>query len=211
MIQPEIIYASACALTFAAPTLATAIHRRVRRVVIARGIRREIVRMDRTSMPKASSKLLEVQTFTVDFTTGKWTAYQSPTEDTQRPPAPQPPQPGRQALKMPQARDHGPFGPVSRPWSMPLPDTARGAAWSDCHRFAPGAERQRDPRAQMIGQEPPVSLICPGCELEQAPMVEDARSCPYCGLRMKLHGPRLFWWREVLEVPEWTPSAGRKA
>jgi hypothetical protein len=106
--------------------------------------------------------------------------------------------PGRQVLSLP--RD-GFFG---RPW-QPFPAHARSARWAELHRFAQGADRQRDPRATHIGEEPPLALVCPGCELEQAPITEGSRDCPYCGLHLRLHGPRIFWWRAAIDVPEWKP------
>jgi len=106
--------------------------------------------------------------------------------------------PGRQSLNMPGR----PFS--LSPWSPPVPEHARNAPWSMVHRFAPGAQRQTDPRGMCHGEEPPLSFICMGCELEQPPLTSD-RSCAYCGLVLKVRGPRVFWWREAVEVGEWRP------
>lgn len=113
--------------------------------------------------------------------------------------------PGRQAIRIPghMVRE-GMFGRMVA-WSPPFPRGARNAAWSDLHRFAPGArDRQKSPGARFITEEPPIALICVGCELEQPPL-EDERACPYCGIHMKAHGSRVFWWRDAVEVAEWTP------
>lgn len=117
--------------------------------------------------------------------------------------------PGRQVLKMPE--EIGPFGERQK-WSRPFPSNANSAAWSDLHRFAPGADQQRDPRGAYLGQEPPVAMVCPGCELEQPPLRSEAvRGCPYCGLKLRLFGARVFWWREAVEVEAWSPSDGGRS
>lgn len=107
--------------------------------------------------------------------------------------------PGRQPL--PQL-ERQPFGGLAR-WS-PIPEHARSARWSDVHRYAPGAQRQTDPRAVMVGQEPPLSFVCVGCELAMPPL-QTSRDCPYCGIHLLVRGPRVFWWRDQVEVGEWRP------
>lgn len=112
--------------------------------------------------------------------------------DTGEPPAPPAPRlpPGRQAV------DVG-------PWDRPPPH-ARCAPWADLHHYPKGVDRQIDPRAAMVGQVPPTSLECPGCELQLQPLYRD-RSCPYCGLKFDLRGPVVFFWREAIEVKPWKP------
>jgi hypothetical protein len=110
--------------------------------------------------------------------------------------------PGRQPI----ATGHVARDPDGRPvaWSRPVPPHAQSAPWSDVHLFPPGV-RQVDPRASIVGASPPLALVCIGCELEQAPLY-DRRACPYCGLQMRTFGPRVFWWREPVEVEAWTPG-----
>jgi hypothetical protein len=95
---------------------------------------------------------------------------------------------------------------VSR-WEPAIPAKAQSAFWEDAHRFAPGCKPTRDSTFGILHMEPPLSLICPACELEQAPLLHGDRRCGYCGLRLHLHGSRLYWWRPSLpEVPEWEPK-----
>lgn len=128
-------------------------------------------------------------------------------------PAPQPPAApklaaGRQNLK--QMFEADPFG-QRKAWSRPFPSDAKSAAWADLHTYAEGSDKQRDPRAAFIGQDPPIAMLCPGCELEQPPLrTDDVRPCPYCGLRLKLFGARVFWWREAIEVQPWSPTRGER-
>lgn len=89
-------------------------------------------------------------------------------------------------------------------WELPVPARAQCAPWADIHRFPKGVDRQRDPRATLVGEAPPLAMVCPACELEQPTLFRD-RTCGYCGLKLKLHAPVVFWWREAVDVPEWKP------
>lgn len=92
-------------------------------------------------------------------------------------------------------------------WQRPIPHGANCALWEDVHTFAPGGKPKRDPYAGLCHGDPPLSLRCPICEADQAPIHHsgETRKCVYCGLTMKTHGSRLFWWREPSTVTvEWT-------
>jgi hypothetical protein len=115
-------------------------------------------------------------------------------------------EPGRQHVAMPREAAHGLMGLVAGlPWKPAVPRNAHSALWEDCHRFAEGAKPKRDPHYGLTHQEPPLAFICPACDLEQTPLIGGDRSCPYCGVKLKLHGTRVFWWREHVEIPEWRP------
>lgn len=91
-----------------------------------------------------------------------------------------------------------------RPWTPP--DISRSAPFERLHRFMPGVKVVRDPVYGLLQHEPPLALICPACELEQPPLTNGERSCPYCGLKLKVHGTAIFWWREPApDVPHWAP------
>lgn len=178
------------AATFAALRFAPELRRAVRRWIIARAIRRA----DEPEAPGATITLED------------WAAHREARASAAPARAPSLP-PGRQRIHLARVAELTSHGLIARPWTPPIPAEADSAAWSDVHRFAPGAERQRDSRAACLGQEPPISLVCIGCELEQPPLF-DERACAYCGLRMKPHGSRVFWWREAAEVPMWQPQRG---
>jgi hypothetical protein len=118
--------------------------------------------------------------------------------------APRPPKakpgPGRQAIAMPS--NVTPYG--GPPWAGLIPPEAHYAAYEDCHTYAKGARPVRDDFG--YHGEPALSFICPGCELEQPPILTGTRVCGYCGLRTLLHGSRLIWWRKAVEVAEWKPA-----
>ena len=70
----------------------------------------------------------------------------------------------------------------------------------------PGCRPKRDAYIGLHHVEPALAMICVGCELEQAPLTHGERTCAYCGLRLKLFGSRVFWWREPgPAVEEWRP------
>lgn len=110
--------------------------------------------------------------------------------------------PGRQHIAMP--AELGMYG--ARPWSLTIPTDARSAPWEDLHRFAAGAKPKRDPYYGLMAPEPPLSMVCVICELVQTPIrgTSEERTCAYCGLKYRSHGTRVFWWREPIEVPEWS-------
>jgi len=108
-------------------------------------------------------------------------------------------EPGRQRVRMPAG------GPFDTPWSM-IPKEAKSGPWEDFHTFPPGGKPKRDSVFGLQG-EAPLSFVCMACELEQPPITQTERVCPYCGLRLQRHGSRLYWWRPSLpEVPEWEPK-----
>jgi hypothetical protein len=124
------------------------------------------------------------------------------------PPAPPPMPPGRQRVAMPGEQVHHPlFGRISEGsgWSRPFPRNAYTANWEDVHTFAPGVKPKRDPHMGLHANEPPISLLCPGCELEQTPLTSGSRTCPYCGMRLTLFGSLVAFWREAVEAPTWSP------
>lgn len=166
----------------------------IRRWLIARAIRRDLRYLRHTA-----TGLMRVE-------------ETAPVQPPLSPPPPRPAglPPGRQRVRVGAAAIATDRGIELRPWTPPIPAEAHSGSWSDVHRFAPGAERQRDSRAACLGQEPPISLVCIGCELEQPPLFEE-RACAYCGLHMKPHGSRVFWWREQLEVPAWIPNMRKGA
>jgi hypothetical protein len=107
--------------------------------------------------------------------------------------------PGRQTIRMPQSV-HSVFGGSA--WSL-TPPGAHEAPWEDCHTFPKGGRPTRD--AAGLNGEPAIAFVCPGCELAQPPMQEERRACGYCGLNIRRHGTRLYWWRTEIEVQEWKP------
>lgn len=182
--------------------------RPIRRWMIARALQR-VLREERRT-PGARQGRSDAQTFEIKLFGGTTITFDGADTEIGSAPNPQcgPPAlaPGRQAIRIPghMVRE-GMFGRMVA-WSPPIPAGARNAAWSDLHRFAPGAtNRQKSPGARFITEEPPIALVCVGCELEQPPL-EDERACPYCGIHMKAHGSRVFWWRDAVQVAEWSPS-----
>lgn len=125
------------------------------------------------------------------------------TEPAQEPPTRLPP--GRQAIRLPGELSH--FGQAAS-WTPPIPAGARSANWEDLHTFAPGCRPRRHSEFGLIAPEPPIALVCVACELAQAPLrgTSEERACGYCGLKLRTHGTRVFWWREPLEVPAWRPG-----
>lgn len=187
--------------------VAPELRRAARRWIIARAIRR--VHRDLHTAAAAIRRADEAEASGATVTLIKPpTVTEAPAISPPKPPArtsslP----PGRQRIHLARVAELTSHGLIARPWTPPIPAEAHSASWSDVHRFAPGAERQRDSRAACLGQEPPISLVCVGCEMEQPPLF-DERACAYCGLHMKPHGSRVFWWREQLEVPMWQPQRG---
>jgi hypothetical protein len=114
--------------------------------------------------------------------------------------APAPPEPAKSTAPLPAGRQRI-AAPLTR---RQFPRDAHHAGYEDVHEFAPGTKPKRDPYYGLINGAPPVALICPGCELEQAPL-QGQRSCAYCGLKLRLVGNQVFWWREPVEVAEWRP------
>jgi hypothetical protein len=106
------------------------------------------------------------------------------------PPKPKPKrEPGRQRIAMP-SDGMSIFGGSS--WRGPIPKGARKGRWEDHHTFP-----DRKPSRDYFGLhgDPPISFVCPACELEQPP-VHAERTCPYCGLHLRALGSFLFWWRD---------------
>ena len=123
---------------------------------------------------------------------------------------PPPLPPGRQRIRPTVVRSHGMFGMVQEEgWQRPVPAHAQHAPWESRHTFPPGREPKRDPYLGIRPHDPPLSFICPACDLEQAPVGHhDDRDCPYCGVHIKLHGTTLYWWRPEgtwASAPEWKP------
>ena len=116
--------------------------------------------------------------------------------------------PGRQHIAMPMDLGaNGPFAINLSPWKPTIPAGAKSAWWEDLHTFAPGARPKRHEHFGLTGQEPPLSMTCVACELEQTPLrISEPRKCPYCGIIYRLHGSRVFWWREAVEVTAWEAS-----
>lgn len=97
---------------------------------------------------------------------------------------------------------------IARHWKPPIPAGAKHMLWEDIHTFAPGGKPKRDPYYGLHGGDPPMSLKCPMCECEQAPMQisGQSRKCTYCGLTLKAFGTRIFWWRDQTSAAlEWRP------
>lgn len=171
-----------------------------RRRVIARGIRRRLIERNRW-LDRAGEPDAVWEDVVAPDSAKAWFDSFALVAQIARPvaSAESRPPPGRQPL--PQL-ERQPFGGLAR-WS-PIPEHARSARWSDVHRYAPGAQRQTDPRAVMVDQEPPLSFVCVGCELAMPPL-QTSRDCPYCGIHLLVRGPRVFWWRDHVEVGEWRP------
>lgn len=208
MTLSEALLLGACALTFSAPLIPAAV-RRLRPAAPVAVDPVPVVEVTMGAWEDEEDEEDDLDDVSADAPpVGRYNMfYRDSSAFSYEPSAPikptPPRQPGRQALKMPTER--GPFGD-SQPWSRPFPDHAHSAAWHSVHRYAPGGDQQRDPRAAFIGQDPPIAMVCPGCELEQTPLrTEGVRGCPYCGLKLRLFGARVFWWREAVQVPEWRP------
>ncbi|HYF09526.1 MAG TPA: hypothetical protein VD970_18040 [Acetobacteraceae bacterium] len=173
--------------------------RPVRRLLIARAIRR-VIKAER----KASEERRAVRS--TPRSTVMWTGHGDVlqlgrTAEVASTASSLPP--GRQNISMPTVMVRSGIFASARPWKPEIPADAKSAPWPDLHRFAAGAaERQKSPGGRYLSEEPPIALVCVGCELEQPPL-DDERRCPYCGIVMKVHGSRVFWWRDPVEVPEW--------
>lgn len=82
----------------------------------------------------------------------------------------------------------------------------RCAPWENIHTFA-GPRPRRDDYG-LHGMTDPLSMICPACELEQPPLMQGERGCPYCGLRLQISGTYVLWWRAAIEPAlQWPPRA----
>lgn len=181
------------------------IPRLIRRWLIARGIRRQLLGGARREIMRDREAVSdEAGTFVINriVSVGPagpvgnllWTGNHvaEPAK-----PAPAPAAKWRQHIAMPGSNNM--FAP---PWIMMQPG-AHEAAWEDLHTFPKGERPTRDSVGVHGGS--PIAFVCPGCDLAQPPMTEEHRSCGYCGLKVRRVSMRLYWWREPTEVQEWKP------
>ncbi|MFN3582910.1 hypothetical protein [Phenylobacterium sp.] len=154
---------------------------------------------------------LDASTFAIFDFAGEPSAGAGGEEDddiddiSQDDPPPLKPRDGRQELAMPATGSafDALFG-RGRSWA-PRRDF-RCAPWENLHTFA-GPRPRRDDYG-LHGDTSPLSMICPACELEQPPLTQGERRCPYCGLRLQISGTYVLWWRAAIEPAlQWPPRA----
>lgn len=162
-----------------------------RRWIIARAIRRELQAIERAKPAPAIHPALPTG-LRISITSDGREIVLGTVETVAGPAGDRTLEPGRQ--------------PLRAAWHRPVPRDADSAPWEDLHSFPPGCRPKRDAYIGLHHVEPALAMICVGCELEQAPLTHGERTCAYCGLRLKLFGSRVFWWREPgPAVEEWRP------